>query len=87
MREPPWRNFTDPTHLFQSRPLWRQCATKARGGEIEIRIGNWKPERLAIREFDNLQQIQAWLESPEYTSLDDIRSRSSNINMVIVDGL
>ena len=59
----------------------------ARGGEIEVRQGDWTPERLAILEFDNLQQIRAWLESPEYTALDDIRSRSSNINMVIVEGL
>ena len=59
----------------------------ARGGAIEVRLGDWTPERLAILEFDNLQQVQAWLESPEYTALDDIRSRSSNINMVIVEGL
>ena len=59
----------------------------ARGGEIEIRLGDWTPKRIAILEFDSLQQIRAWLESPEYTALDDIRSRSSNINMVVVEGL
>ena len=59
----------------------------ARGGELEVRLGDWKPDRLAILEFDSLQQIRTWLESPEYTALDDIRSRSSNINMVIVEGL
>ena len=58
-----------------------------RGGEIEVRLGDWTPKRLAILKFDNLQQVQAWLESPAYTALDDIRSRSSNINMVVVDGL
>ena len=40
-----------------------------------------------ILEFDNLRQVHAWLESPEYTALDDIRSGSSNINMVVVEGL
>ena len=59
----------------------------ARGGQIEVRMGDWTPKRLAILRFDNLQQIQTWLESPEYTALDDIRSRSSNINMVVVEGL
>ncbi len=59
----------------------------ARGGQIEVRMGDWNPKRLAILEFDNLQQIQTWLESPEYTALDDIRSKSSNINMVVVEGL
>ena len=59
----------------------------ARGGELEVRMGDWKPKRIAIMEFDSLQQVRTWLESPEYTALADIRSRSSNINMVIVEGL
>ena len=59
----------------------------ARGGELEVILGDWTPRRLEILEFDNLQQIRTWLNSPEYTALNDIRSRSSNINMVIVEGL
>ena len=58
-----------------------------RGGELEVILGDWTPRRLAVLEFDNLQQIHTWLNSPEYTALDDIRSRSSNINMVVVEGL
>ena len=59
----------------------------ARGGELEIVLGGWMLKRLSILEFDSLQQIRTWLNSPEYTALDDIRTRSSNINMVIVEGL
>ena len=59
----------------------------ARGGAMETILGNWAPKRLAILEFNNLQQIRAWLDSPEFTALNDIRSRSSNVNMVIVEGL
>ena len=59
----------------------------ARGGALEVIQGDWTPKRLAILEFDNLQQISAWLNSPEYTALDDIRTRSANINMVVVEGL
>ena len=59
----------------------------ARGGEIEVRLGDWRPKRIAIMEFDSLQQVHAWLASPEYTALADIRSRSANINMVVVEGL
>ena len=58
-----------------------------RGGELGVILGDWTPQRLAILEFENLQQIRTWLASPEYTALDEIRSRSSNINMVIVDGI
>ena len=57
-----------------------------RGGGIEIVLGDWSPKRLAMLEFESLEQVHAWLSSPEYTALDDIRSRSSNINMVVVEG-
>ena len=57
-----------------------------RGGELEVILGDWKPNRLAVLEFDNLEQVRVWLSSPEYTALDDLRSKSSNINMVIVEG-
>ena len=58
----------------------------ARGGELEVILGDWSPKRLAILKFEDLQRARAWLKSPEYTALDDIRSRSSNINMVVVEG-
>ena len=59
----------------------------ARGGEIEVRLGSWAPKRLAILEFDSMEQARAWLASPEYTALDDLRSRAANINMVVTAGL
>ena len=59
----------------------------ARGGELEVILGDWTPKRLAILKFDDVRQVHAWLSSPEYTALDDIRSRSSNINMVVIEGL
>ena len=59
----------------------------ARGGETEVILGDWTPKRIAMMVFDSRQRVHAWLRSPEYTALDDIRSRSSNINMVIIEGL
>ena len=58
-----------------------------RGGELEVILGDWTPNRLAVLKFDNLEQVHVWLCSPEYTALDDLRTKSSNINMVIVEGL
>lgn len=58
----------------------------ARGGKFEVVLGDWTPKRVALLQFDSLDQIHTWLNSPEYTALDDIRSRSSNINMVVVEG-
>ena len=84
--------ITDP-------PLYRQFVERVtgtieshggkfvvRGGEFDVILGDWAPKRLAVLEFEGREQIRAWLASPEYTALDDIRSRSSNINMVAVDG-
>ena len=49
--------------------------------------GDWTPKRIALLEFGSVEQAHAWLSSPKYTALDDIRTRSSNINMVVVEGL
>ena len=59
----------------------------ARGGAIEVVLGDWTPKRLAMLKFDSIERIHAWLSSPEYTALDDIRTRSSNIDMVVVEGV
>ena len=59
----------------------------ARGSEIEVRLGSWTPKRLAIIESGSVEQARAWLDSPEYTALDDLRSRAANINMVLTAGL
>lgn len=59
----------------------------ARGGGIEVISGDWAPKRIAMIEFDSLEHVHTWLSSPEYTALDDIRTKSSNINMIVFEGL
>ncbi len=59
----------------------------ARGGEIEVFDGSWDPKRLAIVEFDSMEQARSWLASPEFKELDGIRTGSSNINLVLVEGV
>ena len=59
----------------------------ARGGEIEVNEGDWTPKRIAIMEFDSMEKIRSFLSSPEFKALDDIRTRSSNINVVLVEGV
>lgn len=58
-----------------------------RGGAIEVVLGDWSPKRIAVLQFDSVEQIHTFLNSPEYTALNDIRAKSSNINMIVVDGL
>ena len=58
-----------------------------RGGRFEVIEGDWMPKRIAVLEFDNTERAKAWLRSPEYTAIDEVRTKSSNINMVVVAGL
>ena len=58
-----------------------------RGGEIEVNEGVWTPKRLAIMEFESMEQARSFLASSEYQALGDIRTRSSNINVVLVEGV
>ncbi len=57
-----------------------------RGEAIRVVEGSWSPTRLAVLEFPDAGQVDRWLGSPGYTALDDLRSRSSRINMVVVEG-
>lgn len=59
----------------------------ARGGEIAVIDGSWNPKRLAIVAFDSMEQARSWLASPEFKELDGIRTSSSNINLVLVEGV
>ncbi len=59
----------------------------ARGGEIGVIEGSWNPNRLAIVAFDSMEQARAWLASPEFKELNDIRTSSSSINLVLVEGV
>lgn len=59
----------------------------ARGGEIAVIDGSWNPKRLAIVAFDSMEQARSWLASPEFKELDDMRNSSSNINLVLVEGV
>ena len=54
---------------------------------LTLSEGDWTPSRLALLKFDSAEQAKAWLNSPEYTALNELRTSSSNINMVIVEGL
>ena len=57
-----------------------------RGGAFDVIEGDWTPDRLALLEFATVEDSRAWLASPEYNALNEIRTSSSNINMVVVEG-
>jgi uncharacterized protein (DUF1330 family) len=59
----------------------------ARGGTVEVLEGSWAPARVTLVEFDSLEQAKRWYESEEYQALAEIRRRSANADLVLVEGL
>ncbi|MGH8314829.1 MAG: DUF1330 domain-containing protein [Steroidobacterales bacterium] len=57
-----------------------------RGAPTEVLEGNWRPRRTIILEFPSMVNLKEWWSSPEYQELGDIRKRSADSNIVIVDG-
>lgn len=59
----------------------------ARGGRIDVLEGTWNPKRVVICEFDSLERARQWYESPEYRPAMTIRQRTSEANIIVVDGI
>ena len=57
-----------------------------RGEDITVVRGDWTPNRLVVIEFSDLQTAKAWSVSPEFSGLMDLLDRSSETDIVIVDG-
>lgn len=49
--------------------------------------GDWSPERIVVLRFDSTEQARAWLTSPEYTEIKEIRKKAANANVIIVGGV
>lgn len=58
-----------------------------RGGETEVVEGDWVPDRLVIVEFDDVDAARAWLDSPEYIELKQIRVRSAEACVIVAQGV
>ena len=58
-----------------------------RGGNVEVLEGNWRPGRVVVVRFDSVQAARDWWNSPAYAELKSMRQRSTNTNMIIVEGL
>lgn len=59
----------------------------ARGGANEVLEGNWQPKRSTLIEFPSMTAFKAFWNSPEYQPLRELRERSANSNLVVVEGL
>jgi uncharacterized protein (DUF1330 family) len=59
----------------------------ALGGEVRVLEGDWQPRRTVIIEFPDMQAISAFYDSPEYRKLREIRWKSADSRLVVIETL
>ncbi len=58
----------------------------ARSGEVSTMVGDWRPERIVLIEFESIEQVQEFFASPEYLALVPLREQSAATRAIIVEG-
>ena len=59
----------------------------ARGGEVAVLEGDWRPQRLVLLEFEDLDAAKRWYDSPEYQEVRRLRAGTATLHIVAVEGL
>jgi len=49
--------------------------------------GDWEPTRLVVLEFEDLDAVKRWYDSPEYQAAKKLREGAANLRMVAVQGI
>ncbi|HST64798.1 MAG TPA: DUF1330 domain-containing protein [Mycobacteriales bacterium] len=58
----------------------------ARGGELDVLEGDWRPSRLVVLEFADLAAARDWYESEVYQQAKSLRDGAARLRMVAVEG-
>ena len=58
-----------------------------RGGELAVLEGDWRPPRLVVLEFEDLEAAQRWYESEAYQQAKKLREGAASFRAVAVQGL
>jgi uncharacterized protein (DUF1330 family) len=69
----------DSIEKFQGRYL-------VRGGAVQTLEGEWPVKRLVILEFPDSGRAKAWWNSEEYRPARNLRQRTAQARMILVDG-
>jgi len=59
----------------------------ARGGELAVLEGDWRPSRVVLIEFEDLEAAQRWYASPVYQEAKRLREGAATLRMVAVQGV
>lgn len=79
---------------FSAYPVAAQAAVQRYGGryvlphaaQIEALEGNWKPNRVILIEFSDVEEARQWWNSPEYAEAKAIHRQATISNIILVDG-
>lgn len=77
-------------YKLQARPIVEKFGGtyRARGGRLKVLEDDlWRPSRMVIIEFADMDQALSCLRSPEYLSVSRIRHANAKATMVVVEGL
>ena len=85
-------NITDPETYQEYMKLVPPTLDKfggkpvVRGGHAENLEGEWQPSRVSILEFESFDRAMQWWNSEDYAKAKAMRQRSSNTQMIVVEG-
>ena len=60
---------------------------KVRRGDSEVKEGQWQPGRIVVLEFDDMNALKRWYDSPEYTEARAIRQKAATGSIIFVEGV
>ena len=58
-----------------------------RGGATEVLEGSWKPGRLVVLEFPDMEAARQWWASPEYAEAKALRQSCADAEMLLAEGM
>jgi uncharacterized protein (DUF1330 family) len=83
---------TDPKQYDEYRRLAQAAVAQyggryvVRGGETVVLEGTWKPKRIIVVEFPDLERARKFYDSPEYGNARAARAGAAQMNMIAVAG-
>jgi uncharacterized protein (DUF1330 family) len=58
----------------------------ARGGDVTVLEGSWRPHRLVIVSFESAARAMTWWDSDQYRDARHMRQAATQTNMIVVEG-
>jgi uncharacterized protein (DUF1330 family) len=83
---------TDPVAYDRYKALALPAVTQyggtyiVRGGATEVLEGDWKPNRIVVIEFPDVDAARRWYDSPEYGEAKREREGAANGKIIVVEG-